>query len=306
MRWARSGFHPIWGWLAGAVCVTIVVLLLLGNRPSPVRATWIWDARLIASQAEEIVSFARQNDINLIYLHIEPTRVSPQQYRSFIQAASRASVRVEALGGDPGWALAANRESIGELVAWVKAYNRTAGADERFSGIHVDIEPYLLQEWKENQENVASEWMRNIVYLVAETKKDSTLSVSADLPFWIDSVTVPDGSEKLSSWMLERLDSITLMAYRNHAQGPNGIVDIVQKIVADADTLGKGSVVVGVNILESQEGENVSFHQMGTQEMESELAILQEELGDRPSFAGSAVHDYESWLHASRREEQRR
>lgn len=304
-RWARTGIHQSWVWLLVAICVSIVVMILLQLRSSPtyIKATWIWDASIISSQTEEIIAFAEQNDINLIYLHIEPTTIRPQDYRTFIQTASRSSIRVEALAGDPNWALTANRDSISDLISWVKAYNRTAKPQERFLGIHVDIEPYLLAEWKKDQDAVVKQWMKNVVYLIAETKKDSSLLVSADLPFWIDTVTVPGESEKVSNWMVERLDSVTLMAYRNHAKGPNGIVDIVHQIVADANARKSGSVVVGVNILESNEGANVSFHQDGTAEMESQLAILQDELADNPAFAGSAVHDYESWLHASRREE---
>jgi len=304
-RWAQAGIRHYRVGLLIAICVAGIVWMMLNSRTphSYTRATWIWDARIISEQTEEIVAFAMQNDINLIYLHIEPTTVPPHDYRAFIQAASGSSIRVEALGGDPNWAMEANRVSIGEFIAWVKAFNRSAKPDERFRGIHVDIEPYLLAEWKKDQETIVQQWMKNVVYLQAETKKDTDLTVSADLPFWIDSVNVPGESKKMSNWMVERLDSITLMAYRNRAQGPNGIVDIVHKIVADANERKNGSVVVGVNILESAEGANVSFHKEGAAEMENQLAILQEELAGEPAFAGSAIHDYESWRHASRREE---
>lgn len=288
-----------WVGLSLLICVILAVVITLANRSSLTKATWIWDAQLITSQAEEIVAFAEKNEINLIYLHVEPIEVSPEAYRTFIRAANRANIQVEALGGDPQWAFTANRDSIAELIAWVKAFNNTAKADERFHGIHVDIEPYLLPEWKKNQADVVGQWMKNVTYLVAETKKDTKLRVGADLPFWIDAVPVPGQKEKVSNWMLQRLDSITLMAYRNHTKGPNGIVDIVDQILKDANTRKKESVIVGVNILESTEGNNVSFHGIGTEEMNNQLVILQEELSSHPAFAGSAIHDYESWKHAS-------
>jgi len=81
-------------------------------------------------------------------------------------------------------------------------------------------------------------------------------------------------------------------------------VDIVESTVAAANSEKKASVIVGVNILESSEGGNVSFHEEGTQEMKQQLVILQEELAGNPAFAGSAIHDYESWKHATQREEQ--
>ncbi|MGG1660096.1 hypothetical protein [Brevibacillus sp. NRS-1366] len=294
----------LWIGLSLFLAASIAMLLLMNNRPSFTTATWIWDAKLISSQTEEIVAFAQENNINLIYLHIEPTRVSPQAYQTFIKVANQAKIKVEALGGDPNWAYTANRQSISDLISWVKAYNQGARADERFSGIHVDIEPYLLADWKKDQETIVNQWLKNVDYLLAETKKDAKLQVSADLPYWIDTVEVPGDSEKVSNWMLQRLDSITLMAYRNHAKGHNGIVDIVKKTMEAANTEKRASVIVGVNILESSEGKNVSFHAEGTQEMKQQLVILQDELSGNPAFAGSAIHDYESWKHVTQREEQ--
>ncbi|ASJ52410.1 hypothetical protein BP422_01955 [Brevibacillus formosus] len=295
-----------WLWIALLlVTVASIIMLSLANTRSPLtKATWIWDAKQMETQTDEMIEFAEKNEINLIYLHVEPAAVAPQMYRTFIEKANQAGIKVEALGGDPNWALTANRQSIDDLISWVKAFNRSAKPDERFSGIHVDIEPYLLPAWKEDQTEIVRQWLKNVSYLAAETKKDTDLAVGADLPFWIDSVNVPGSDEKVSNWMVQRLDSITLMAYRNQALGQNGIVEIVEKIVDDANVRKKGSVIVGVNIMETMEGAHVSFYEEGTEEMNNQLAILQEELSNNPAFAGSAIHDYESWKHASQREEQ--
>lgn len=306
MRFAqvRSAVALKWyALLAFLFALVLLLLLSLQKDDDQTMATWIWDAKRIETQSEEIIAFAKQNGINLIYLHIKPVEVSHGAYRSFNKQANAAGIKVEALGGDPNWAYEANRESISYLVNWVKAFNSRAAEDERFQGIHVDIEPYVLPDWEKDRENIVRQWLENVEYLVVETKKDSNLPVSADLPFWIDEIEVPGTSQKVSGWMLERLDSITLMAYRNYTQGTNGIVDIVQNIVVEADELRERSVIVGVNIRDSMEGENVSFHAHGTDEMKSQLAILQKELSGNPSFAGSAIHDFESWTTITEREE---
>lgn len=292
-------------WLPLLLCLLSLTLTLLMINQSPplTRATWIWNAKLIVSQPEEIVAFAKEHQINRIYLQIKPIDIPPQAYRSFIGLASRAGIGVEALSGDPHWVFTRNQESIASLIAWVKAFNNQAPENERFQGIHVDIEPYLLPEWEQDRENIVRQWMENIEFLVAETKKDTDLLVSADLPFWIDSVQVPGDADKLSNWMLQRLDSITLMAYRNYADGPNGILSIVQRIVDDANEQKQRSVIVGVNILNSGEGPHVSFHESGTEEMANQLAVLHRALSQHPAFGGSAVHDYESWKQVSQREE---
>ncbi len=285
------------------ILISAVTLFLNPAKSSYTQATWIWNAKLITEQQEDIIAFAKANGINMIYLHVEQKDIAVQQYRSFIKAASLAGIKVDALGGDPYWALAANQASIGNLIAWVKEYNKTAAEDEQFHGIHVDIEPYLLPRWKTDRESVLRQWMENIGYAVHETKKDAKLAVSADLPFWVNTLTVPGESEKVSSWMIRHLDSITLMAYRNYAHGHNGIVDIVQGIMNDANEQERASIIVGVNIMKSSEGKNVSFHKEGTAEMKNQLTILQDELSKYNAFAGSAIHDYESWRHVSKREE---
>lgn len=294
----------LWIVLLLVTVASIIMVSLANTRSELTKATWIWDAKQIETQTDEMIEFAEKNDINLIYLHAEPDAVAPQTYRTFIEKANQEGIKVEALGGDPNWAFTANRQSISDLISWVKAFNRNAKPDERFSGIHVDIEPYLLPAWKEDQAEIVRQWLKNVSYLAAETKKDTDLAVGADLPFWIDSVNVPGSDEKVSNWMVQRLDSITLMAYRNQALGQNGIIDLVEKIVDEANVHKKGSVVVGVNIMETMEGAHVSFYEEGTEEMHNQLAILQEQLSSNPAFAGSAIHDYESWKHASQREEQ--
>ncbi|RNB90448.1 hypothetical protein EDM56_08030 [Brevibacillus fluminis] len=298
LRSIQSEKRKLFALVAMLLILSAVVFSLYKDKPVTT-ATWIWDATIITEQADDVIAFAKENGVNLIYLHIEQNKIAPDQYRSFIKAAGQAGIKVDALGGDRNWALTDNQSNISSFISWVKDYNSQAAEAERFQGIHVDIEPYLLSRWEKHKDDVIEQWMENMEFVVSETKKDPGLTVSADLPFWIDTLKVPGDSEKVSSWMLDRLDSITLMAYRNYAEGPNGIVDITQRVLADANDRKKASVIVGVNILESKEGDNVSFHKQGTTEMERELSILQSALAQSPSFAGYAVHDYKSWRKAS-------
>ena len=47
------------------------------------------------------------------------------------------------MGGHPIWALEENRPRMMRLVNYVKNYNRAVEGNERFHGIHLDIEPYV-------------------------------------------------------------------------------------------------------------------------------------------------------------------
>jgi hypothetical protein len=88
------------------------------------------------------------------------------------------------------------------------------------------------------------------------------------------------------------------MAYRNYAEGKDGILNIVEKEIKEADELGK-SVVIGVEIVKSSEGEQISFHDIGIAAMTEELDLLHDRLHNNPSFAGVAIHDLVNWKQAS-------
>jgi hypothetical protein len=281
--------------LAAAIAVCAPFL-----QPQKIKATWLWETSLIMKEKNDIIAFARENDVNLIYLQIDK-KLPPDQYRAFIRDATREGIQIHASGGEPEWAFHARRENITQLVEWVKNYNRTSKQEERFRGIHVDIEPYLLPEWDERKKRIVRQWMNNMEVFIEATKQEPSLETSAALPFWLDDVSIPKqtGANRLSEWMIRQLDHVTLMAYRDFTEGANGILHIVENEINDADKLGK-AVVIGVETKNMGKAEQISFHDDGMMAMGEQLALLQKHLRKHPSFAGIAIHDYVSWKEASR------
>ncbi|USG64492.1 hypothetical protein NDK47_20425 [Brevibacillus ruminantium] len=276
------------------LCMTAGILVGFSSPEKTIKATWIWQAEMSATQQQEILQFARENGINTIYLHID--RQKPfSHYRSFLRAASKAGINVHALGGHPAWALTAHRERMMELVDWVHRYNREAQPDERIAGIHLDIEPYLLPAWDSNQTQVLQQWVANMQVFVEQVKEEADLEVSADLAFWLDDTPVPNDPERsVSEWMIETFDHVTLMAYRNSLDGSNGIEALVKNELGIADRLGK-SVVIAVNAKEMPGEAHTTFHGAGEEVMNRVLEQTAERLRIHPSFAGIAVHDYRYW-----------
>lgn len=265
-----------------------------GQEESQVKATWVWDDQEIARKSEEIVSFANEQGVNLIYVHVSLERFSPKDYRAFIQEASQNDIQVFALGGDPYWALTSNQDNVSNFVSKVKNYNKMVGPTEEFQGIHVDIEPYLLPSWKKEKESVMEQWMMNSTHLIQEAKQNTNLTVSGDFPFWIHKLNVPGTSMSLSKWMLKQYDSITLMAYRNTAEGSNGISQIATPIVKEAEDQEK-SVVIGVNMIDTDEGNHTTFYGSEPGHMTQEIKQLKQSFKGNQGFSGIAVHDYAHW-----------
>jgi hypothetical protein len=262
--------------------------------PLQVKATWIWDTELILTEPKQIMDFAITQKINLIYLQID-TSFRDASYSAFIKLATEKGIEIHALGGDPHWVLPSEQKKLKSLVGWVKDYNRKVSAQEQFRGVHIDMEPYILPDWKKDRSKIVKLWMEAIrIYTAA--MKDSGLTKGADVPFWLDGIptSAAAGAPTLDEWMMGQMDHVTIMAYRNMADTPNGIIALVADELAAAVKHGK-KVIVAVEALPSEEGKFISFSHKGRAALTVELNKVMHEMRDNPSFLGYAVHDYRGW-----------
>lgn len=280
--------------LLGFVVVGIFTALLIvyfAQNPAPQKGTWIWDTPTIISQREEIIAFAKQNDVTDIYLYADRQNVPVKEYARFIKEAAQNGIRVEALAGDPTWGLKENRRYIEEFIEWVKSYNQNADEKERFSGIHLDIEPYLLPGWKKNQHEILEEWLSNMEFLASFNH----MEVSLDLPFWANKIDIPGSKDQyLSTWILKRFNTLVLMDYRDYAQGDDGIVANALDVVKEASSMGK-SVMIGVEMAKTNEGDKTTFYEEGYRKMEQEVEKTLTELKTYQGFRGVAIHGFPDW-----------
>ncbi|MCE5168033.1 hypothetical protein LQV63_01705 [Paenibacillus profundus] len=267
------------------------------ERNGPVVATYVWRAELAIEQPDEIISFAKEQGINLLYVRLDLEQ-SYDAYRSFVKKAHEAGIEMHAMGGHPIWALSENEPRILRLVNYVKQYNRSVEPDERFHGIHLDVEPYVLPDWQSRKDDVLKQWTANMDMFVRETKRNSDLLTSVDLAVWLDRTYVPDRPDMtISEYMIGLMDHVSLMAFRNTAEGSNGIAAVVKEEMKMSDRLGK-QLVVTVEMKENFEGKHISFHELGAEEMQRQLEKLPELLQDHSSYIGNAVHAYDYWRDA--------
>lgn len=267
------------------------------ERVKPIVGTYIWRAELAIHQADEIIAFARDKGINLLYVRLDLEQPY-EVYRSLVKKTHEAGIEMHAMGGHPGWALQDNAPRIRRLIDYVKKYNRAAEADERFHGIHLDVEPYVLPDWSSRKDEVLRQWMANMKMFVEETKRNSNLETSIDLAVWLDRTLLPDEPElSVSEWLIRTMDHVSLMAFRNTADGSNGIAAVVRDEMRMADRQGK-PLIVTVEMKQSPEGGHISFFDKGSVEMEKQLSLLPELLGEFNAYIGNAVHAYDYWKEA--------
>lgn len=259
------------------------------------KATWLWNTSSLLQNKNGTFQFLQQNGVNLVFLQVDPD-VQASEYISFIREASTCGIEVHALGGAPDWILRDRQIKVYKLIDWVKTYNNSVSADEQFKGIHLDVEPFVLQAWYADMDTMLGLWRDTVSGFVEEMKIETPqLIAGADLPVWLEKFNVPDeqgGRTTLSNWMIRKLDQTTLMAYRDNA---SDIISSITNELGEADKNGK-PIIVAVETLQSFE-DHITFYDKGRSQMMRELSTVGETLRSSASFAGYAIHDYDGWSH---------
>ena len=248
-------------------------------RPAAPRAMWVWDT----SDPAAVVSLATSRGIGQLYAAVPPdVGTSPQlaQLRRLVELADAAGVRVDALGGDPGWV---------DNPTWVvNSWLKPALATGLFTGVHVDIEPYTTSAWTTNRKAVVKRYLSVLDTL--RTAAGAT-PIEADIPFWYDEVAA-NGST-LDRETMRRTAAVTVMAYRNLADGTDGSIALsANEVRAGAELgrpvrIGQETTFLGTDPTEVKQ----TFYGQTLTQMESQLNRIVAAYAWSPSFAGLAVHD---------------
>ena len=123
---------------------------------APPRAMWVWSF----TDAAATVDFATTHGVSQLFVAVPPdvtTSTALPRLKELATSARAAGVRLDALGGDPGWV---------DQPQWaVDHWLRPAVATGLFAGIHVDIEPYTTTAWSTDQAGVVSRYLATLTRL---------------------------------------------------------------------------------------------------------------------------------------------
>ena len=249
------------------------------DRPAAARAMWVWDT----SDARAIVALATSRGIGQLYAAVPPNvGSSPKlaELRALVTLADAAGLRVDALGGDPGWV--DNPSSV--VTSWLKP----ALATGLFTGVHVDMEPYNTRAWTKNRKSVITKYLATLDAF--RTAAGST-PIEADIPFWFDEV--PANGSTFDREVMKRTDAVTVMAYRRLADGVDGTIALSANEIRSGAQLGR-PVRIGQetnHLGDDPISVKQTFHGQTRTQMEVQLGLITAAYGGSPSFAGLAIHD---------------
>lgn len=308
----RAGLRALLGVLAGLAFLSFLPDFLSSRRGAgllpptglsqPILAMWVWDARLAADSGSRsrLIKFSQRHGIDTLYLSAYDLRTPmDERYRQFNRQAHQAGISVHALAGDPRWGKPQYHHVPLEWVRSVRRFNAEAAEPERFDGVHTDVEVYLLAKtWKEQPQVLLGGYLDLNAKIARELAEDPAV-FGVDIPFWFDDDLsyriLWNGAVKApSQHVLDTVDTVTVMAYRNFAEGDDGTLRLVSLEMNYADSIGK-RVVIGQETQENLYPDYVTFGGTSSKVLFQEMDKIRKMIGERPSFGGFALHHYESY-----------
>lgn len=256
------------------------------------RATWLWDTTKIVEDESGVLQFLESKDVNKVYLQIN-TDIANDNYKSFIDKATAKGIKVYALDGAASWVSEDGYKMQDQLFEWLNTYNESALTTEQFCGVHLDVEPYLNSGWSSNQVNTIESYQA-LLTKAKEGANQLQIPLEVDMPFWFDEIAYSNqyGNGILAEWVIDQVDSVSIMAYRDAAKN---IIKIVENEIEYAQKVNK-SIVIGVETGASNEGKTITFYDNGEAYMNKQLATVHRHYANKTSFNGFAIHHVDSWM----------
>lgn len=215
-------------------------------RRKTTNSLWVWHTSdLLAAGDEavdELIELAQRVNVSRIYLQVPGGFDEPAIQQAVQDVATHlasAGIRLLALDGAPEYALPSEHDDLLATVAKVIDYNAAVPPAARFVGVHLDVEPYLLDRWSDARREIVTGYLA-MLDAVRELTAGGGLELDVAVPFWFDSVPVQrQRGERIERWsltdeVLARVDSIAVMDYRTEANGSNGVLALGAAEIAAA------------------------------------------------------------------------
>lgn len=231
------------------------------------KATWVWNTDELledAARQDELFGFLSAEGFDRVFLQLTDSEdtasrsgeldVDPR-FRPLIAKLNHYAIAAYALDGFKAYALPTYHDAVLKTIENVVRYNEDSSPEERFHGIHYDIEPYLLSGFHGPRRQEILRAYLTLIDRSARRAAEAGLAYGVDIPFWYDTrseytnqpVTVEYNGERkpASHHVIDLVDEVTLMDYRTRAFGPDGTIRHAEGELAYAAATGK-RVLIGL------------------------------------------------------------
>ena len=280
------------------------------------KGVWWWSIDDIDNaNTDSYLAFCEKEGVTEIYLYCNrisaaasaDSVLSYAKVRSFVSRCSQLGIRVAFMAGDVSWIEDASKTAA--VMENYLAYQAQAGEQEKFYGVHFDVEPHQSADYKngggEERAAVMQKFADNYLSVLLRYKEDGFAdAIELDIPFWLDdtyAVTF-DGTANtpLLAAIAKSCTTMSLMSYRTKA---SSIWSCAADELVYAQQYGC-KITFGFETGDSGEGSNVDFSAQGRQVFEQVYEQFSTEYL-QPNFEGSnasysiaygcAIHYMRSW-----------
>jgi len=278
----------------------LLTMLAGGAEPAPsgCRSLWVWKSLEVTLNPEErgkLLGTCEEQGITRLYCFV--SRVEGDlyldryawEYGRLLDLCRARGIQVYALVGNPQWLRPSYREEVGAIVQSILEFNsRQAEGRAAFAGIKLDVEPHALPDWQQPERRgaLAVNYLEMLKYVRAQLgARGRDLRLAADVsPTWSEAET---GNGNLLSLAAQRLDEITVMAYRDT---PEAVLERARPAL-EATRPYATSIEIGIETAEVQQP-GVSMAGRQIDDIMLALERVYEGLAEFPNFRGFAIHDY--------------
>lgn len=285
--------------------LTMLLVLVLVLHINPINAkaeedllkttkisTWLWNTTEIVANSDKVIGFLVENNVKVVYLQVDYT-LKNEYYNLFIDKAGEKNIAVYALEGSSNWVSSDGDKYRINFFDWLTKYQESAFETQRFQGVHLDVEPYLNDEYSKNPNEVFEKYQDYLLKSKSSSIK-LNLEFSIDIPFWFHEVSYKNkyGKGNVAQWIFKNIKAVTIMAYRDTATGIINVSQTQMNLCAKYNV----KATIAVETGKSNEGNNITFYEEGRTTMYNQLNIVVNNYIKNSAFDGVAIHYLYSWM----------
>ncbi|MMZ47361.1 hypothetical protein D1872_90050 [compost metagenome] len=265
----------------------------------PIRGIYLWEAERVNDL--NVVDKCVWSYVTEIYVTFKVSKAPPDQYARFIEHATSLGIQVHALFGDAMWALPNHKWRGTDAITSVANYNDSVTPEQRFAGVHFDVEPHGLNGkngypdlWNTDRVGTIKSWIDNSRAWVNVSRSYGLPLNAAILSFLdnTDNYPVPPEyahlGENVNNILTDLYDGITLMSYRDTAEG----VYNISATKLDYPQTPKITIALECT---AQTPDYITFYEEGFLIMDETMMDIHDMMEDKPGYRGLAIHAYRQW-----------
>lgn len=254
--------------------------------------TWVWDNAMATAPSGRAAlwKFAAKKQVRTVYLSAATLLANdPKTLTDFVTEAGQNGVSVELLLSDYTWSLTVNHPAAIALtqkaVAFIESY-----VGQKPIGLHFDVEPHTLPEFKTDQNGTANQFI-DLLEKIRAITAPAGVRTTFDVAYWYPSrmITRNNATRPFSEWIIDRVDRIAIMDYRNTSQLVAS--SAAAELAYAAKTCKRA--VVGVSVKCS--GDATTFCGLGEAAMRGAFDATRAAYPGNSALDGFAVHAYLYW-----------